>query len=158
MTKQERKNLDFVLRELSDNYWGCDYMQDDIVKYIEGPDTPVRRFLNDFDACFAGQLEWLKYDTCEKAVRAAHRSFNYEALEWFLNSTVNRERDDYGNPIGGWQDADDENGDKRPLKFFLDLIPKKYRTAEVASTKKGAKKSTKKAAKKAVKRGSSKKR
>lgn len=157
MTKQETKKLSKVLDDLTDCiYDGYDFNVKDLIKYISARETPVSRFFEDADACLGGKLRWLKYETCEAALKAAVREADVDALEWFLWNTVNKGVDTYTDPNAVVEEVYDETGTIRPAKDFIAFIPKKFRTATVA--KKGAKKSTKKAAKKAVKRGSSKKR
>ena len=96
---------------------------------------PMIRFLMDHDACLGGQTEWFKYKTCESAIRAAHRNDNRDALEWFTCA------------VGGCytdvtvDGSDAYYGELKAVKYFLDLIPKKYRT-ETEPAKKTAKKAT----------------
>lgn len=136
MTKKE---ADAILDIAADNeYIFFDLSSNELVKVIDeltsATPSPVCRFLKDNNACLSGQIPWLKYKTCEAAIRAAHRAEDRDALSWFISVAGNTE----GRLSG--EDYDSYYGPLYPVKFFLDLIPKKYRTEVVA--KKASKKAT----------------
>ncbi len=138
MTKQEAK---IVLDAFgADEGAFYEISENDLVTYVNykldpTSATPVVRFMMDKDACLGGQSPWFKFKTCESAIRAAHREDDRDALEWFLQAV--------GQP---YVDIVEDGGDiyyspLRPVKYFLDLIPAKYRTAS-EKAKKTAKKAT----------------
>lgn len=98
--------------------------------------SPVIRFLMDHNACLLGQVPWFKYETCEAALRAAHRNDDRDSLEWFVSTCGGYYTDIV---IAG---DDTYYGPLKPVKYFLDLIPEKYRTAEKKAKKTAKKKAT----------------
>jgi hypothetical protein len=145
VTKNELANLKIVVDSCRNGEDFYDISNKDIIDFIATPaNTKTKKFLQAQDACFVGALPWSKFKTCEAALKSAWNDQDYDALYWFLDATVNKGVDRYGS-YQEYQRVDGPDGNIRPLKFFLDAIPKAYRTAQPKkAVKKGAKKAVKK--------------
>ena len=132
MTKNERTNL----KDMLENYdvifggWGYEPSADDVEKFLASdPNSKVRKFFKDQDACFEGSWPFYRFKTVEAAIRYIHANQDYDAIEYFLNSQ----------DIDTW-DVETKRCSEYSLKELLDLIPAAYRTKKAKkATKKGAK-------------------
>lgn len=135
MTKQEANT---VLNIISDEgeYALSDLSAQDLMLYVNAKtnqeSSPVARFLNDHDACLSGQLAFLQHKTCEAALRAAHRNKDYDSLEWFSYAAT-------GGIVQITVKEDDYYGELRPVKDFIEMLPKQYRTTAEIKKKKAKK-------------------